>query len=288
MPDQVSRRSKRLRPGEPSWLEQFYDAYPRIEDDFQSALDTSLNPRGPEMLYDLVSDLGLSPGATVVDIGCGEGAHTLRLAERFGFAVTGFDPVQRHIELGNARLAAAGKQFPELSRRVRFELGTAEAVPVDDASVDLVWCRDVLVHVAALDRAYAEFRRILRKGGRALVYQRFGTGRLEPREAEWLWKTMGVVPTSAAPGRTDAAIAAAGLQVDECIDVATEWGEWAEEQAGKGSRQLLHASRLLRAPERYVAQFGQAAYDIMLGDCLWYVYGMIGKLSRRVYLLSRK
>jgi SAM-dependent methyltransferase len=284
----VSLRSKRLRPDSLSWLEQSYDAYPRLEDAFQAALDTSLNPRGPEMLYDLVTDLGMSPGATVVDVGCGEGAHTLKLAERFRFAVTGFDPVQRHIELGNVRLAAAAKQLPELSRRVRFELGTAEAVPVDDASIDLVWCRDVLVHVAALDRAYAEFRRILREGGHALIYQMFGTDRLEPREAEWLWKTMGVVPTSADPGRMDAAIAAAGLQVHECIDVATEWGEWTEEQAGKGSRQLLHASRLLRAPERYVAQFGQAAYDIMLGDCLWHVYAMIGKLSRRVYLLSRK
>jgi hypothetical protein len=24
----------------------------------------------------------------------------------------------------------------------------------------------------------------------------------------------------------------------------------------------------------------------MLGDCLWHVYGMIGKLNRRVYILS--
>ena len=30
----------------------------------------------------------------------------------------------------------------------------------------------------------------------------------------------------------------------------------------------------------------QAPYDMMLGDCLWHVYGMIGKLARRVYLLS--
>jgi hypothetical protein len=28
------------------------------------------------------------------------------------------------------------------------------------------------------------------------------------------------------------------------------------------------------------------AYDIMLGDCLWHVNRMIGKLSPRVYLLS--
>ena len=31
---------------------------------------------------------------------------------------------------------------------------------------------------------------------------------------------------------------------------------------------------------------GQAACDMMLGDCLWHVYAMIGKLHRRVYLLS--
>lgn len=288
MSDLSSLRSNRLGRGEPSWLEQSYDAYPRIEEDFQAELDRSLDPRGPEMLYDLVSGLGLPTRASVVDVGCGEGSHTLKLAERFGFAVTGVDPVLRHVELASARLARATEMEPDLKRRVHFAVGTAEAVPFEGGSVDLAWCRDVLVHVAALDRAYLEFRRILRKGGRVLIYQMFGTDRLEPREAGWLWKTMGVVPTSADPQRTDAAIAAAGLHVDERIDVGTEWGEWSEEEAGKGGRQLLHAARVLRAPDRYVAQFGQAAYDIMLGDCLWHVYGMIGKLSRRVYLLSKR
>lgn len=281
-----SRRLPHAPPENLSWLELSYDAYPRIEEAFQAALDTSLRPRGPELLYDLVRDLRLPAGSIAADVGCGEGRHTVELAKRFGFTVTGFDPVQRHIELADKELAAAAEQRPELVRRVRFELGTAEALHVENGSVDLIWCRDVLVHVAALDVAYAEFRRILREGGRVLVYQMFGTDRLEPREARWLWKTMGVVPTSAEPDRTDAAIAAAGLQVEQCIDVGSEWGEWAEEQARKGSRKLLHASRLLRAPERYIAQFGQAAYDIMLGDCLWHVYGMIGKLSRRLYLLS--
>lgn len=118
----------------------------------------------------------------------------------------------------------------------------------------------------------------------------FGTDRLEPHEASWLWSTMGVVPSSADPDLVDRIIAAAGLHVDARLDVGTEWGEWgewSEEHSGKGSRQLLHPARLLRAPERYVARFGQQAYDMMHGDCLWYVYGMIGKLNRRVYVLSR-
>jgi SAM-dependent methyltransferase len=39
-------------------------------------------------------------------------------------------------------------------------------------------------------------------------------------------------------------------------------------------------------PERYIRRFGKQNYDIKLGDCLWHVYRMIGKLSSRVYLLS--
>jgi hypothetical protein len=36
-----------------------------------------------------------------------------------------------------------------------------------------------------------------------------------------------------------------------------------------------------------VGQFGQAAYDIMLSDCFWHVYRMLGKLQGRAYLLSK-
>lgn len=218
-------------------LAQAYDAYPRVEEEFQAALDESLCPRGPEMLYDLVGDLRLPPEAVVVDAGCGEGRHAVWLAERFGFAVNGFDPVPRHIELAGEELAAAIAR-PDLRGRVCFEIGTAEHLPMPDGTADLVWCRDVLVHVAALDEAYAEFRRVLRAGGRVLVYQTFATDLLEPREADWLSATMGVVADGAVPGRTEAAIAAAGLRVERRIDLGTEWGEWAEETTGKGGRHM--------------------------------------------------
>jgi SAM-dependent methyltransferase len=174
---------------------------------------------------------------------------------------------------------------PKLGEQVSFEVGAAEALPLDDASVDLVWCRDVLLHVDALEQAYVEFRRVLRRGGRVLVYQWFATERLEPREAEWLWRTMRVVPASADAQRTEAAVAAAGLEIEQRVDLGSEWGERAEEDAGDGSRRLLRAARLLRSPERYVEQFGHAAYDIMLGDCLWHIYRMIGKLNPRLYVL---
>ena len=36
----------------------------------------------------------------------------------------------------------------------------------------------------------------------------------------------------------------------------------------------------------YVERFGRATYDIALGDCLWHVYRMLGKLTPRIYVLS--
>lgn len=260
-----------------AWLSSSYDEFPRIEAAFHSALRESLQPRGPDRLYEAVERLELPAGSAVADVGCGEGDHARQLAERFHFAVVGIDPVQRHIELARAQ-ATSGD--------VRFVLGSAEALPLDDASVDLVWCRDVLGHVAALDRAYAEFERVLRPDGHAVVYQAFGTERLEPREAEWFWHTMGVVPSSADIATTYAAIEATGLRIEQALDLA-DWGEWAEEHSHKSSERLLFAARLLREPDRYIAQFGRSAYEIMLGDCHWHVYGMIGKLARRAFVLSR-
>jgi hypothetical protein len=73
--------------------------------------------------------------------------------------------------------------------------------------------------------------------------------------------------------------------VDERVALTTEWDEWAAER--DGGRHLLHLARLLRGGDGYVQRFGQAGYDMMLGDCRRHVYGMIGKLTRRAYVLSR-
>ena len=48
---------------EPSWLEWSYDTFPGIEAEFQAALDRSLNPRGPDVLYELVEEMGLPAGS---------------------------------------------------------------------------------------------------------------------------------------------------------------------------------------------------------------------------------
>lgn len=265
-------------------LRFFYDDYPRLEAAFGDLADTSLGPRGPELLLQIVRELDLPPDAVALDVGCGEGAHALRLATHFGFEVLGVDPVQRHLDLARERRR---DEPEEIASRVSFGRGSAADLPVADSSVDLVWCRDVLVHVADLEVAYAEFARVLRPGGRAVVYQLVATPLLWSTEAAALFSVLGVVPSSMAPATMDAAVESAGLRVDADLDIGSEWGERAEEESGQGGRALARAARLQREPERYRSAFGAAAYDVMLGDSLWHVYQLLGKLSGRILVLTR-
>jgi SAM-dependent methyltransferase len=253
-------------------LDQGYDFYPRIEEEVNAALSESLNPAGPDQLYDFVAEFGLPAGSTALDLGCGEGQHSAELVRRFGFTVTGVDPVQRHIDIACDSTGT-------------FLLGSAEAIPAGDASFDLVWCRDVLEHVRDLRSAYQEIERVLKRGGRAVVYQMFATELLEPQEADLLARGGGFAGDRGE--WTDAAIAATGLHVDRVVEIGTEWGEWAQERNGGPGRKLLYAARLQRSASVYIERYGEAAFDMIMADCLWHVYAMIGKLTRRAYLLTR-
>jgi SAM-dependent methyltransferase len=258
--------------------EESYDAFPRIEEAFQAALDKSLHPRSTGMLFDVVAGLGLPAGANVIDVGCGEGNHAIELAARFKFDVLGVDPLPRHLQLAREAAAATGNPASP-----RFELGFADSIPVPDGEVNLIWCREVLCHVPDLDKAFTEFRRVLRDEGRAVVEATFGAEDIDLSNVEWPWR---VRADSARLARQ--AIEGAGMHIDEYIDVGSEWGEFSQENRNEAGRRLLHIARLLRSPEHYIDEFGEANYKIMLGDCFWHVYRMTGVLRTGVFVLSKR
>jgi SAM-dependent methyltransferase len=261
-------------------MEDSYDEYPRIEEAFQALLDESLDPRGPSSLLDLVADLGLPAGSTVVDVGCGEGDDALALHERFGFEVHGVDPVERHVELATAAASDAG-----VTDHVRFEIGTAERIPRSDRSVDLLWCKEVLMY-SDLTRAFAEFARVLRPGGLGFVYQVLTGPEMTDAEADEFWSADGLA-SSVRPSDIESGIERAGLRLLDRHDLGSEWGEYAQERTGAGGRRLVHVARLRRDPQRYIDAFGITSYRIMLGDCLWHVYRMIGKLHGAAFVFAR-
>jgi len=111
---------------------------------------------------------------------------------------------------------------------------------------------------------------------------------LTPAEAARLWPPIGAYASSVDPRRFEAAIAAGGLTVVQCIQLGGEWRERDEEDGGgRTCRELLYVSRLLRSRPAYRERFGADAYEAMLANCLWGVYQMIGKLNPRVYVLRR-
>jgi SAM-dependent methyltransferase len=101
--------------------------------------------------------LGLGPGITVLDLAAGTGKLTRALAET-GAGVIAVEPV--------AEMRAA------LPGSVTAVDGTAEAIPVEDGSVDLVTVAQAF-HWFDGRAALAEIHRVLRPGGRlAIVWNR--------------------------------------------------------------------------------------------------------------------
>lgn len=97
---------------------------------------------------------GVRPGVRALDVGCGPGALTGELVARLGAsAVAGCDPSPQF-------LSACGERYPGVDLRS----GSAEQLPFDDASFDVVMAQLVLLFVSDPDRAAAEFIRVSRPG----------------------------------------------------------------------------------------------------------------------------
>jgi SAM-dependent methyltransferase len=98
------------------------------------------------------------PGERVLDLGCGAGRFTAALRE------AGADPVG--VEIAEGALQRARRNVPGADLRLAPADGP---LPLEDSTVDLVWCSEVLEHVPDTAGLLSEIRRVLRTGGRLLV-----------------------------------------------------------------------------------------------------------------------
>jgi len=125
----------------------------------EAAVSASLGCGVPTAVADL------HPGETVLDLGSGAGADVLISARRIapsGRAI-GLDMTDEMLALARANAAAAGVE------NVEFVKGYLEAVPLPDASVDVV-ISNCVINLAADKRVVlAEAARVLKPGGRFAV-----------------------------------------------------------------------------------------------------------------------
>ncbi len=105
-------------------------------------------------------------GKDCLDAGCGGGRASIAMAELGARSVVGVDLGAQGLEDARRRAAKRGLA------NVRFERGSLLELPLEDASVDAVWCAGVLMITADEERALDELLRVLRPGGRLylLVY----------------------------------------------------------------------------------------------------------------------
>jgi ubiquinone/menaquinone biosynthesis C-methylase UbiE/DNA-binding transcriptional ArsR family regulator len=106
--------------------------------------------------------LRLMPPLVVADLGAGDGSFALLLSQS-AKRVIAVDSSEKMLEVGREQAQRAGVA------NVDFRLGDMEEVPVDAASVDVVFFSQSLHHALHPGRALQEAARILKAGGRIVI-----------------------------------------------------------------------------------------------------------------------
>jgi ubiquinone/menaquinone biosynthesis C-methylase UbiE len=193
-----------------------------------------------------------SQGMTLVDIGAGTGAFATAFDDWFGLHVVAVEPSD-----------AMRDRIPRAAA-VEVLAGDATSLPLPDASADAAWLSLVIHHIADLEAAAREIRRVLRPGAPVLIRQGF-PGRLAGVElVRWFPETARTVGTFPSLEETCAAFAAAGFhrealeqvretyptslaelldQVDTFRDADTTMRNLTEDEFLRGKERLRRAVR---------------------------------------------
>jgi SAM-dependent methyltransferase len=113
----------------------------------------------------------IRPGSSLLDVGCGFGLETVRLARIVGKTgrVDGIDKSADFIAVAKQRAAAA-------SLSIDYRAGEAQALPYADASFDIVRAERLLIYLKDWQKAVIEMKRVAKPGATlAFIEPEFGT-----------------------------------------------------------------------------------------------------------------
>jgi ubiquinone/menaquinone biosynthesis C-methylase UbiE len=122
----------------------------------RAAAFTHADPGVPELRARVVEEIRALGARRVLEVGCGWGELSERIAAVTDAHVVALDVSPRMVELARARGVDAG-------------VGDVQSLPFDDRSFDVGVAAWMLYHVADLDRGVGQLARVLRPGGRLLA-----------------------------------------------------------------------------------------------------------------------
>ncbi len=137
--------------------------------------------RGHAATKELIALSGFTPDMHILDVGCGIGGSTRRLAHETGCVVTGIDLSDEYIDVAE-RLT----QLLAMQDRVKFQACSALSLPYGDDSFDGVWSLQMNMNVEDKFGWLKETYRVLKPGGRALLYEVCG-GKNTPQHFPVPW-----------------------------------------------------------------------------------------------------
>jgi SAM-dependent methyltransferase len=140
------------------------DLDPAVVEQLATAMEISAaDPQHRSMVDAYLTELELEPGTRVVELGCGSGAIARMIAAWPGVdEVVGTDPSP--ILVDRARQLSAGVI------NVSFREADGRDLPTADSSFDLAVLHRVLSHAPAPEQLLVEAFRVLRPGGRLVVF----------------------------------------------------------------------------------------------------------------------
>lgn len=160
--DGISRRLGQSRLGDASLFLNY--GYVSLGEDDEAPFDVGrgFNPHSMRLVCKSIGAMELR-GRRVLDVGCGRGGAVALLADRFGAEAIGIDLSPEAIAFCRRRHAQPN---------VRFEVGDAENLPVEAASIDAIVNIELSHAYPNLRGFLAEVERVLKPGG-AFLYADF-------------------------------------------------------------------------------------------------------------------
>lgn len=137
---------------------------PGVHQQWEDSFRTAENERFYETAFDYLTQILNAPqGTTILDVGCGPAAHSVRLAKR-GYSVIATDFSDTILKEAKLYVQANGQLG-----NINLHRENLLSLSFPDNSFNYILCWGVLMHIPDVEQAISELTRVLKKGGILII-----------------------------------------------------------------------------------------------------------------------